>query len=140
MRARRGSRGSVTLWVLGLATMLMPLGGLALDLSRSFSERRALAAAADAAALAGAGALDVDRYRSDGTIVLDPDLAEQRARRSLDAQLDRAALGSVSVRADEELVTVEVEGTVDLTLLRLVEGGTPFTVRVAATARPHLRP
>jgi len=120
--------------------MLMPLGGLALDLSRSFSERRALAAAADAAALAGAGALDVDRYRLDGTVVLDPARAEQRARRSLDTQLDRAALRAVTVQADAARVTVAVEGTVDLTLLRLVDGGAPFTVRVTATARPHLRP
>lgn len=131
-------RGSVTLWLLGLAVMLLPLGGLTLDLSRSFSERRALAAAADAAALAGAGALDEGRYRSDGTVALDPAKAEVLARRSLATQLDRAGLRSVAVRADAESVTVTVTGVVDLTLLRLVDGGAPFTVRVSATARPHL--
>lgn len=136
----RGARGSVTLWMLGLAVMLMPLGGLALDLSRSFSERRALAAAADAAALAGGGALDEDRYRRDGIVTLDPVLAEQRARSSLADQLDRSALRSATVRADPEQITVVVQGSVDLTLLRLVEGGGPFMVRVSSTARPHRLP
>lgn len=136
---RRRERGSVTLWLLGVAMLLLPLGGLALDLGRAFSERRALAAAADAAALAGAGALDEGRYRADGTVVLDPTMAEARARRSLDAQLDRAALRAVAVRADATSVTVVVTGEVDLTVLRLVRPDAPFTVRVSATARPHLR-
>ena len=137
--SRRPERGSVTLWLLGIAVMLLPLGGLALDLSRSFSERRALAAATDAAALAGAGALDEGRYRTDGTVALDPVKAETRVRRSLDAQLDRGALRSVAVRAEAESVTVVATGVVDLTVLRLIERGAPFTVRVSATARPHLR-
>jgi uncharacterized membrane protein len=143
--SRRGesewrTRGSVTLWLLGLAMMLLPLGGLALDLGRSFSERRALAAAADAAALAGAGALDEAQYRLDGTVALDPVAAEDRARRSIAGQIDRASLRSVGVSADGQEVRVELEGLVDLTLLRLVRGGEPFVVKVAATARPHLRP
>lgn len=136
----RGERGTVTLWLLGLALLLLPLGGLALDLSRSFSERRALASAADAAALAGAGALDEARYRAEGVVVLDAARAESLARRSLDSQLDRATVGDVSVRADPSSVTVTLEGTVGLTLLRLVRGGEPFVVRVSSTARPHLRP
>lgn len=134
------ARGSVTVWLLGLALMLMPLGGLALDLGRAYSERRALSAAADAAALAGGGALDEARYRRDGTVALDPDLAEDRARASLATQLDRAALRTAVVRADPGEVTVVVEGSVELTLLRLLEGGEPFRVRVSSTARPHRLP
>lgn len=139
-RGRSGQRGSITLWLLGLALMLLPLGGLALDLSRSFSERRALASAADAAALAGAGALDEARYRGDGTVVLDPILADRRVRRSLATQLDLGALRGVDVQVEAGRVTVELEGMVELTLLRLVRGAAPFTVRVSSTARPHLRP
>jgi Flp pilus assembly protein TadG len=138
--AVRAQRGSITLWLLGLALMLLPLGGLALDLSRSFSERRALAAVADSAALAGAGALDEARYRQDGSVVLDPADADRRARRSVAQQADRGALRALRVRADATEVTVEVEAVVDLTLLRLVRGGEPFVVRVSSTARPHLRP
>lgn len=140
VRAGGGERASITLWMLGLACALLPLGGLALDLGRAYSERRALAAAADAAALAGAGALDVDAYRADGSVLLDPDLAEVRARRSLAEQLDRASFVAARVQADSSAVTVEVEGRVDLTLLRLVRGSEPFVVRVSATARPHLGP
>lgn len=135
----RGAQGSVTLWLLGLAVMLLPLGGLALDLSRAFAERRALASAADAAALAGAGALDEARYRADGTIALDPVAAERRALRSIQTQADLRALRDVDVRADQEQVTVEIEGVAGLTLLRLVRGGEPFVVRVTSIARPHLR-
>ncbi|MGH9030897.1 MAG: pilus assembly protein TadG-related protein, partial [Acidimicrobiia bacterium] len=48
----------MTVWMLGLCLMLLLLGGISLDLWRAFSERRALASAADAAAIAGASALD----------------------------------------------------------------------------------
>lgn len=138
--ARRwAERGTVTLWLLGLAMMLLPLGGLGVDLGRSFSSRRALGAAADAAALAGAGALDVGVYRASGVVVLDPVSAEQRARRSIANQLDRDDLRRIAVRADTTSVTVEVEGVVNLTLLRLIRGARPFTVRVSSTARPVLR-
>jgi len=139
-RGRRSERGTITLWLLGLCVMLLPLGGLGLDLGRAFSARRALGGAADAAALAGAGALDVEAYRADGTVRLDAASAEARARRSVADQVDDDAIRSVRVEVAEQSVTVEVEGRVDLTLLRLVRGAEPFTVRVSATARPHVRP
>ena len=136
----RFQRGTITLWLLGLGMMLLPLGGLGLDLGRAFSTRRSLGAAADAAALAGSGALDVAAYRADGTVRLDPTLAEARARQSVADQLDDGAIRAVRVRVEDQSVTVEVEGEVDLTLLRLVRGAEPFTVTASATARPHLRP
>jgi len=133
-------RGTITLWLLGLGLMLLPLGGLGLDLDRAFSTRRSLGGAADAAALAGAGAIDVAAYRADGRVRLDPIRAEARARRSVAEQLDDAAVDAVRIRVDDDSVTVEVEGTVALTLLRLLRGAEPFTVSASATARPHLRP
>jgi Flp pilus assembly protein TadG len=120
--------------------MLLPLGGLGLDLGRAFSARRSLGAAADAAALAAAGGLDVGAYRADGTVRLDPARAEARARRSVAGQVDGDAIRAVRVRVEEQSVTVEIEGRVDLTLLRLVRGAEPFTVTASATARPHVRP
>ena len=44
-RAQAGAAeyGTITLWILGLCLMLFLLGGISLDLWRSFSERRALA-------------------------------------------------------------------------------------------------
>jgi uncharacterized membrane protein len=135
VRARGGS-GTVTLWLLGLCLMLFALGGISLDLWRGFSERRSLADAADAAALAGASAVDEAQYRASGAVVLLPALAESRARAHLAGQLDRAALRSVSVRADGEAVTVVVHGEVGFTLLGILHPGA-FDVRVTATATPR---
>jgi Flp pilus assembly protein TadG len=58
----RREAGTITLWMLGLCLMLFLLGGISLDLWRAFSERRSLAATADAAAVAGASALDEAAY------------------------------------------------------------------------------
>jgi Flp pilus assembly protein TadG len=132
----RGSQGTVTFWVLGICLMLFALGGISLDLWRGFSERRSLAATADAAALAGASAVDEARYRASGAVILDPALAESRARAHIARQLDRDALRAVSVRADDEAVTVVVDGQVGFTLLGLLQPGA-FDVRVTATATPR---
>jgi len=132
----RGARGTVTLWLLGLCLMLFALGGISLDLWRGFSDRRSLAATADAAALAGASAIDETRYRASGAVVLVPALAESRARAHIAQQLDRASLRDVSVHADDEAVTVVVYGEVGFTLLGLLRPG-GFAVRVTATATPR---
>ena len=129
-------RGSVTLWLLGLCVMLLVLGGLAVDLGRGFSERRALHSAADAAALAGASAIDEDEYRASGRLVLLPALAEARARADLARQHDTRALRGVHVSADREHVQVVVVGEVDLSLLRLLSRE-PLAVRVRAAAVPR---
>ena len=133
---RPGQEGTITLWLLGLCLMLFALGGISLDLWRSFSERRALAATADAAALAGASAIDESRYRSSGEVVLIPAAAEARARAGIARQLDRRALRDVDVRADADAVTVVVHGTVEFRLLGLLQRG-EFAVQVTATATPR---
>lgn len=135
MRTRR-EQGTVTLWLLGLCLMLFALGGISLDLWRGFSERRTLAATADAAALAGASAIDEAQYRTSGAVVLVPALAESRARAHIARQTDQASLRQVSVRADDEAVTVVVNGEVGFTLLGLLQPGA-FAVRVTATATPR---
>jgi Flp pilus assembly protein TadG len=56
-------RGWMTLWFLGLCVMLLFVGGLSLDLWHAFSERRSLAAAADAGARAGASMIDEQACR-----------------------------------------------------------------------------
>jgi hypothetical protein len=129
-------RGTTTFWLLGLCLMLFALGGISVDLWRSFSARRALAAGADAAALAGASAIDEDQYRSTGTLVLLPALAERRARSSLSGQADTAALRAVDVEATERSVTVVVRGNVTFSLLGLLARG-DFDIEVSATAAPR---
>jgi Flp pilus assembly protein TadG len=132
----RGSQGTVTLWLLGICLLLFALGGISLDLWRGFSDRRSLAATADAAALAGASAVDETQYRASGTVMLDAARAESRARAHIARQLDRAALRAVSVHADAEAVTVVVDGEVGFTLLGLLQPGA-LEVRVTATATPR---
>lgn len=134
-------RGSVTLFVLGLCVLMLFVGGLALDLWRAFSERLALASAADAAAVAGASALDVDHYRRTGEARLDPALAEDRALDAIAAQADRRSLTGAAAAATAEEVTVSATGRVDFTLLRIfLAGEDPFTVTVSATADPRRGP
>jgi Flp pilus assembly protein TadG len=137
--ARRES-GTITLWMLGLCLMLFLLGGISLDLWRAFSERRSLAASADAAAVAGASALDEAAYRSTGAVRLVPADAQRRARASLVDQLDRRALRDARIEATEDTVIVTVGGSVDFSLLQIVAPGDEFAITVHATARPQASP
>jgi len=133
-------RGSVALWLLGLCVMLLFVGGLSLDLWRAFTERRALAVAVDAAAVAGASGIDVDAFRATGAVVLDPAEAEALAAANLAAQSGLDALTGVTVSALPAAITVEATGAVELTLTRMLLDAEPLPIRVAATAEPHRSP
>ena len=131
-------RGTITLWLLGLCLMLFALGGISLDLWRSFSERRALAATADAAALAGASAIDEDRLppvrRASCWSRRKP--KRGRGRASLD-QLDRGRVARRRRAArSTDAVTVVVRGRVEFTLLGLLHTA-DVDVVVTATATPR---
>ena len=139
-RGGGGESGTTTLWMLGLCLMLFLLGGISLDLWRAFSERRSLAASADAAAVAGASALDEAAYRSSGAVRLMPADARRRAQASLAEQLDRRSLRDARVEATEEQVTVIVGGSVDFSLLQIANPGDEFAITVRATARPQASP
>jgi len=139
-RSARRESGTITMWMLGLCVMLFLLGGIRLDLWRAFSERRSLAATADAAAVAGASALDEAAYRSSAAVRLVPADARRRAQASLAEQLDRRALRDARVEATEEAVTVTVDGSVDFSLLQIAAPGDEFAITVRATARPQASP
>ena len=128
--AREG--GFVTIWALGLTVILFAVGGLVFDLWRGLSERRELAAAADAAANAAANAIDEDYYRSTGQVRLDPQQAEAFALDSLNQQQD-PTLTDARVDVERLTVTVTLHGQIRLTLLRLIEDE-PLAVSVQATA------
>jgi Flp pilus assembly protein TadG len=136
----RDEAGTTTLWMLGLCLMLFLLGGVSLDLWRAFSERRSLAATADAAAVAGASALDEAAYRSTGAVRLVPADARHRAQVSLADQLDRRALRDARVKATEDEVTVVVGGSIAFSLLQIAAPGDEFAITVRATARPQASP
>lgn len=132
----RDERGSVTLWVLGLLMPTLLLGGLAFDLWRGFSERRALVSIADAAAVAGANGVDTDYFYETDRVRLDPDLADQLARDNLAVQLDDRALNDWEVEATTASVTVRIRGSVGLTLLKLFYDET-WDIEADSTARPQ---
>ncbi|GBD84190.1 hypothetical protein BMS3Abin02_00579 [bacterium BMS3Abin02] len=128
-------RGSITIWVLGLVIMVMALGGLSLDLWRGLVVRKAVAAVADAAAVAGASGIDETAWRN-GELRLDAPRARWLADRVIAAEPDAASL-RWRVQVAPQEVTVTVERDVDLTLLQIMApGDEPLLVRVRATARP----
>jgi len=129
-------RGSITIWVLGLVILVMALGGLSLDLWRGLGARKAVAAVADAAAVAGASGIDEAAWRA-GQLQLDEARARGLAERVIRAEPDAGVLlWSVQVTPAE--ITVIVERDVALTLLKIMApGGEPLRVRVRATAHPQ---
>ncbi len=141
MRRAVDEGGSITLWVLGLCMMMVFVGGISLDLWRAFSERRALAGAVDAAAVAGSNGIDVGYYRETSQLRLDPRLAERLAADNLAAQSDTRALVDADAVATASDVTVTAKGRVDFTLLRVfMPGEEPFIVTARATADPRRSP
>jgi len=135
--ASGGESGTVTLWLLGVCMLLFALGGISVDLWRGFSARRSLSNTADAAALAGASAIDEDAYRQRGVVQLDPVVAESRARAHVTGQADAGALRGVDVHADRDTVTVVVRGEIGFTLLAVLDPGGDLPVRVTASATPR---
>jgi hypothetical protein len=132
-------RGSITVWLLGLAVLLLFAGGLSLDLWRAASARQLLANAADAAAIAGSTGIDTVRFRNTGEIVLDPALAGQRVLDSLSHQgVLMTASPAIEVDPDPPRVEVVLTGQVRLTLLHvLLPNQPPLTVHVRAVSAPR---
>jgi Flp pilus assembly protein TadG len=131
-------RGQVTVWMLGLAVMLLFLGGLSLDLWRAFTQRQNLANAVEAAAIAGGSGIDEGRFRSTGTLALAPQRAELLAIGNLRSQAVFPRLDTAQVNATEAQVEVVATTTVQFTLLRvLLPNDRPFTVRVRAVSVPR---
>jgi Putative Flp pilus-assembly TadE/G-like len=140
VRPKSGEHGSITVWLLGLAVMVLFVGGLSLDLWRVFSARQLLGNAADAAAIAGATGIDTARFRSTGQLALDPSTAMQRVGDSLAHQggLPLTAPPGVDVTQDPPQVVVVLTGQVRLTLLRvLLPNQRPLTIRVRAVSVPR---
>lgn len=141
MKRAAEEHGTITLWMLGLCLVTLFIGGVSFDLWRAFSERRALAGMADAAAVAGASGVDTDHFRSTGEVRLDPDLGEALAWDNLKRQTDDRSLVDANVAATATEVTVQTKGRVRFTLLRIfLSGAAPFTVTATATAEPRRSP
>ncbi len=136
----KAERGSAPIWFLGLAVAVMMLGSISAELWRLIGERQELSSMADAAALAAAGAVAIDRYRASGEVVLEPDEAVQRALATLAAHSgadDLASPPSVEVAPDLLSVRVELARQVPLGLIRILAlEDESFLVRASAVAYP----
>ncbi len=141
MKTGTGQRGSITIWLLGLGICLLVLGGIGLDLWSTVVMRSQLAGLADAIATAAASGISEEHWRRTGQIRLDPDRADQLGR-SLASQHPGALLldspPAIVVNPDYRSVTVEVAGSVSLTLLRLVSDSGRIEIMVSSTSRPYV--
>ncbi|MHB8696225.1 MAG: pilus assembly protein TadG-related protein [Solirubrobacteraceae bacterium] len=131
MTRLRCERGSVLVAGLLFSLALLMLLGAAVDIGHAFIVRRDLTAQADAAALAGSQALNIDALHQ-GQLALNPHEAQAVALHAI-APADglrasaAASSGAVTVRLQEQLPTI---------LLRLV-GVTTLTIAARATAAPR---
>ena len=117
-------------WCLLIAVMLLPLGGLSVDLWHGIEVQRHLQSAAEDAA--------VVEYRQTGCIVLDPVLAVPLAEANIASQaLGPIAGADIVVSPDRREVSVELREDVRLTLLSWVEGRRPLVVVATATSGPE---
>ncbi len=82
-RSKKDENGFSTIWLLGFAVLILLSAMVIFDVSRVYTEREKLTSAADAAASAGASAIDEAYLASDGKIRLDPDLAVERCKAML---------------------------------------------------------
>jgi Flp pilus assembly protein TadG len=142
VRARRppiDERGeAMVVWCLLLALLLLPLGGLSIDLWHGIEVQRQLQAAAEDAARAGSSGIDAQAYRQTGCLVLDPTSAVALAQANLAAQTGLGPLSGASfeVSANGEQISVSLREDVHLTLLSLVEGDKPLVVGATANSGP----
>jgi Flp pilus assembly protein TadG len=131
-------RGTITLWVLGLAISLMFLGGLSLDLWRAVADRRELSSMADTAATAAANGIDLEALRA-GTLRLDPERARAIALASLAEDPHHDALDAIDIEIDGNRVTVSLRDHVRFSLLGIFMHGQSFEIQVHASAEPEER-
>jgi Flp pilus assembly protein TadG len=130
---------AMVMWCLLLALMLLPLGGLSVDLWHGIAVQRALQSAAEDAATAGASGISVSQYRDTGCLVLDPGVAVPLAQANLASQTDLGPLAGadISVAPGGQSISVTLREDVHLTLLSLVEGDKPLVVTASATSAPR---
>lgn len=137
----RSQAGSVTIWGIGLTLVIAAFAGIVIDTWRVFAERQDLSGMADAAAIAGATAVDINQLDLTGAVVLDQASAEIRALEYLQHQDGWSDDIGYSIVAANDGSTIEValDKDVDFTLLGpLLPGEEPFHVSVTSLASPNV--
>lgn len=130
-RWRRTDDGQVTAFVVVLTLGILALTGLALDGGLALTASTRARGQAEAAARAGAQAIDLTAFRTTGTLRLLPSEAADRAWAHLHAEGTSGA-----VTASANTVTVTVTAQQPTQLLSLV-GITTITVHGHGTAQPQ---
>jgi hypothetical protein len=149
-RARRAARSYVggaqeergdamVIWCLLLAVMLLPLGGISVDLWHGIEVQRQLQSAAEDAAVAGASGIDVGEYRDSGCLALDPSVALALAEANIASQTGLGTLAGkdIVLSPDRRHISVLLKEEVRLTLLSWAEGGRPLVVVATASSGPE---
>lgn len=126
-----GEQGRVSAFVVTLLVAILALAGLTLDGGLALAAKIRAGGQAEAAARAGAQALDLGAYRASGAVRLVPTQATADARNYLATV---GATGTVTVTADT--VTVTVTATHRTQLLGLV-GIPALSVHGSASAHPQ---
>ncbi len=126
-------------WCLLFALLLLPLGGLTIDLWHGIAVQRSLQSAAEDAATAGSSGIDVQQYRSTGCLLLDPAAAVPLAQANLASQSNLGPLAAVNIYVSPtgQQISVRLQEDVHLTLLSLVEGNRPLVVTATASSTPE---
>lgn len=140
MKAGRGEDGVVTLWVLAVCAMVLFVGGITLDLWRGVATQRAVSAAVDGAAVAGASGLDEPAFRGSGgeVVQLDPALARELAAESLAAQPASEKLIDVDIEVTPARITVRAGRRMEFTLLKVfLPREEPLLVQASSSVDPR---
>ncbi|MDQ6616596.1 MAG: pilus assembly protein TadG-related protein [Actinomycetota bacterium] len=138
---RRSERGYFDVfWALGMAIMVLFIGGMSTDLWHVTSQARTLDSAADSAAAAGASGLDVTTYKATGKAVLDPNSATQLAAANLANQTGLPGPPNPQIDVAPDNITVTLHGQVHITLLQLFLGRRTITLTSTANASPRAGP
>ncbi len=133
-------RGSVLILGIGLVVVCLLAIAVAVDASAAFLQRRALMAIGDAAALAGAQAIDLDAYYSNGATPgtrLAPGLVVQAAREHVTHAPAGSRVSIDAIVTDGTTVIVRLSSPLELPFFSAMA---TEPVRIESAARLDYRP
>lgn len=140
LRAGRSERGDFNVFMaLGLAIMVLFLGGMSTDLWHVIAVARTLDAAADSAAAAGSSGIDPTSLRTHpGLPQLDPTLATQLAQANIATDTNLPGPTNPQIVVIPTNITVTLHAQVHLTLLQIFLGKHSISLTSTGTSGPEV--